>query len=93
MKLHNGLDVTISGQIQVENNNYVVVKLPHATYMQGLLVTHVLCRQHNFVEYSEQAKKESDEITKFDPIVPDVVKEATIVAENTTEEQSSNVVD
>jgi len=63
MKLNTGTEVDICGSIQVENNNYLVVKLPNAVYINGLLARHVLVRQYEFEEYCDQVKKESNELT------------------------------
>ena len=65
MKLHNGSEVNVLGEIQIDNKPHAIVKLPNAVYVSGAIVSHILLPMSEFKDYCD---KKSAESIKAEPI-------------------------
>lgn len=60
MELNSGRNVNVLGNVNIDNTTYMICKLPNPTYVNDALVMFVLLPKHEFKEYVEQARKESN---------------------------------
>ncbi len=57
MKLHNGQEVNVVDQIQVQGKNYFLVDLGSSKYINGVLVKYLICPTQQFDKTDNIADK------------------------------------
>ena len=65
MLLQNGSDVQALGQVNIDNQVHVIVKLNNATYINGTLVNYIILHPREFKEFSDKIARESAELTNI----------------------------
>jgi len=65
MILNNGKDITVLGQVNIENRQHFICKIPNPIYYDGMLIPYMLLPLNAFKEFNDQIHKESDELLNF----------------------------
>lgn len=73
MKLTNGKEIDVIGQMQLNHVQCMVCQFKLPFYHDGILIKHVILHPSNFLEYNQQIEKESNDLVVKDeeqPIEP-----------------------
>ncbi len=58
LKLYNGTNVEVVGQVNIDNNIHLICKLPNAVYAHNTLIKYVLLSMHEFEQFDEKLDKD-----------------------------------
>ena len=80
MKLHNGQEVEVRGEISLDGKKFMICKLAYPTYVNGTMVRYINLPMSEFKNYCEEVKRQSDEIT-YMMETEDVIIDRTTISE------------